>query len=133
MIANSSTCSDCMPQALQDLRDDMPQSNRSGKSSKPRIARLCRAAGPVRVPANRPVWSAEEAQLSAKRKNPRVPLLIKLPHQHGSVTYAAPLNTVLIHDLLIRWMQGTDPTLEGVRAFLDQNRLRFPVLRTTAP
>ncbi|MGI8962482.1 MAG: sulfatase-like hydrolase/transferase [Bryobacteraceae bacterium] len=83
--------------------------------------------------ANRPVWSAEEAQLSAKRKDPRVPLLIKLPHQHGSVTYAAPLNTILIHDLLIRWMQGTDPTLEGVRAFLDQNRLRFPVLRTTAP
>jgi hypothetical protein len=39
----------------------------------------------------------------------------------------------LIHNLLIRWMQGTDPTFEGVRAFFDQNRLRFPVLRTTEP
>jgi Sulfatase len=83
--------------------------------------------------ANRSVWSAEEAQLSAKRKNPRVPLLIKLPLQHGSVTYAPPLNTILIYDLLIRLIQGPDPTLEGVQEFLDQNRLRFPVVRTTAP
>jgi hypothetical protein len=83
--------------------------------------------------SHRPIWTDEEAQLCAKRKNPRVPLLIKLPHQHGSRTYAASLNTVLIHNLLIRWMQGTDPTFEGVRAFFDQNRLRFPVLRTTEP
>ncbi|MGI9073396.1 MAG: sulfatase-like hydrolase/transferase [Bryobacteraceae bacterium] len=83
--------------------------------------------------SHRPIWTDEEAQLCAKRKNPRVPLLIKLPHQHGSRIYAAPLNTVLIHDLLIRWLQGTNPTSEGVRAFFDQNRLRFPVLRTAAP
>jgi Sulfatase len=83
--------------------------------------------------ANRAAWSAEEAQLSAKRKNPRVPFIIKLPHQHDPVTYSAPLNTVLTYDLLIRWMQGTDPTLEGLKAFLDQNRLRFPVVRTTMP
>jgi membrane-anchored protein YejM (alkaline phosphatase superfamily) len=83
--------------------------------------------------SNRSIWTDEEAHLCAKRKNPRVPLLIKLPHQRGSATYKAPLNTVLIHDLLIRWMRGTDPTFEGVRAFLDQNRLRFPVPRTAAP
>jgi Sulfatase len=83
--------------------------------------------------AHRPIWTSEEAQLCAKRKDPRVPLLIKLPHQHNALTYAAPLNTVLIHNLLIRWMQGVHPTLENVRAFLDQARLQFPVIRTTAP
>jgi sulfatase-like protein len=80
-----------------------------------------------------PIWTHEEAQLCAKRKDPRVPLLIKLPRQHTAAAYDAPLNTVLIHDLLIRWMQGKDANLESVRAFFDQNRLRFPVLRTPAP
>jgi hypothetical protein len=79
--------------------------------------------------SQRPIWTNEEAQLCAKRKNPRVPLLIKLPHQHGPATYSAPLDTILIHDLLIHWMQGRDLTPEDVRAFLDQNRLRFPVVR----
>jgi hypothetical protein len=83
--------------------------------------------------SHRPIWTNEEAQLCAKRKDPRVPLLIKLPHQHGSVTYTAPVSTILIHDLLIRWMQGKDGTFESVREFLDENRLRFPVLRTPAP
>ncbi len=81
---------------------------------------------------DRPTWTHEEAALCAKRKNPRVPLLIKLPRQHGSATYTAPVNTVLIYDLLIHWMQGKDHTVEKVRAFLDQNRARFPIIRGTA-
>ncbi len=81
---------------------------------------------------DRPTWTQEEAELCAKRKDPRVPLLIKLPHQRGPAAYGAPVNTVLIYDLLIHWMQGNDQTVEKVRAFLDHNRTRFPIPRETA-
>ncbi len=82
---------------------------------------------------DRPTWTREEAQLCAKRKDPRVPLLIKVPHQRTSAVYIAPVNTVLTYDLLIHWMQGKAQTLEKVRAFLDQNRLRFPIPQKRGP
>jgi arylsulfatase A-like enzyme len=76
---------------------------------------------------NRPTWTPEEATLTARRKQPRVPLLIKLPQVNRPSVYDSPVDTVLIHDLTKRWIEGQDLTPDAVTAFLNENRGRFPV------
>jgi hypothetical protein len=65
--------------------------------------------------------------LCAARKDPRVPLLIKLPGQRSGATYTPAIDAVLIHDVISAWMDGRGTTVDEVRALFDQRRGRFPV------
>jgi hypothetical protein len=77
--------------------------------------------------ADRPVWTTEEAQLSAKRQHPRVPFLVKIARQADPLLYSAPFDTVLAHSLILQWLEGKQSTVRQVASFIDSNRNTFPV------
>jgi hypothetical protein len=77
--------------------------------------------------AGRPVWTSEEAQLSAKRQHPRVPFLVKMARQSDPLLYSAPFDTVLVHPLILQWLEGKQSTVRQVASFIDSNRSTFPV------
>jgi hypothetical protein len=76
--------------------------------------------------AGRPVWTAEEDNLTKKRGQPRVPFLIKFADSRQPVTYDAAFNTVLIHDLIPELMRRQVPDAASVSRWFDANRGRFP-------
>jgi hypothetical protein len=72
-------------------------------------------------------WSREEAAVTGNKEYPWVPFLVKVAGQRRPVTYAAPFNTVLIHDLIGGLIRGQLSTPEDVLGWLDQNRSRAPL------
>ena len=56
-----------------------------------------------------------------------MPLLIKLPHTSTPARYDQPINGLLIHDLVVEWIDGKVVTAAALTSYLDQNRGKFPV------
>jgi hypothetical protein len=69
----------------------------------------------------------EEERLCSMRKDPRVPLLIKVPGQTTPDTYDSAMDAVLIHDVISAWMAGRGFSVPEIRALFDRGRSRFPV------
>ena len=72
-------------------------------------------------------WSREEAAVMGNKEYPWVPFLVKVAGQTRPVTYTAPFNTVLIHDLIVGLIRGQLSTPEDVLGWLDRNRSRAPL------
>lgn len=54
----------------------------------------------------RPGWSSEEEHLVALRVRESVPLIVHLPGQTEPVSFAEPLNALVLHDLILQWSEG---------------------------
>ena len=74
-----------------------------------------------------PAGNREEAELCAARKDPRVPLLIKVPGQQTGAVYPAAMDSVMVYDLISAWMEGRAGTIEEIRALFADRGLQFPV------
>ncbi|HYP14500.1 MAG TPA: sulfatase-like hydrolase/transferase, partial [Bryobacteraceae bacterium] len=81
----------------------------------------------LKVWEHRPVWTTEEARLTARRQDPRVPFLVKLPHRSDPLTYGSPFDTVLLHGLILSWLDGKRSTAPEVVSFIEANRKSFRV------
>lgn len=71
-------------------------------------------------------WTEEEERVTRGRQVPYVPLLIKFPGQHPAFTYDKPFSIVLMRDLVRALAIGDVATPEGLAAWLDEHRHRFP-------
>lgn len=60
------------------------------------------------------------------KRDPRVPFLFRLPGQTRAVTYEAPFNTVLSHDLVLALLGGEFTEPEQVARWLDEHRGTAP-------
>jgi hypothetical protein len=65
------------------------------------------------------------------RKEPTVPLLIKLPHQTEGLTYQRPFNALLLHGIVERILRGTITRAEQIVAYLEENHARAPLAGAT--
>jgi hypothetical protein len=61
------------------------------------------------------------------RKEPSVPLLIKLPGQQEGLAYHQPFNAVLLHGVIQGILQGSIRKPEDISRYLDQRRERVPL------
>jgi len=74
-----------------------------------------------------------------QRTDPRVPFLMKLPHQRQAVAYDAPFNTVVSSDLVLALLRGELSGMSGLIGWMGQHRTpggadKLPSLEgTTSP
>ncbi len=66
-------------------------------------------------------WWREANNLDGKMDH-RVPLLIKFPGRHESATYSKPLNTVVLHDLMLAVLRREIETPTDLTTWLEQGR-----------
>ncbi|HXG64857.1 MAG TPA: sulfatase-like hydrolase/transferase [Blastocatellia bacterium] len=69
-----------------------------------------------------PHLTADEAAVEPARLDPRVPFLLKLAGQQEGISYEAPFNTVLTHDLFLAILHGEIADPVGLTGWLDKNR-----------
>lgn len=65
------------------------------------------------------------------RREPTVPLLIKLPHQREGLTYRRPFNAVLLHDIVQGILRGNIRRAEQIAAYIEDNHARAPLVAAT--
>ncbi|MEN6533534.1 MAG: alkaline phosphatase family protein [Bryobacteraceae bacterium] len=63
-----------------------------------------------------------------KRREPTVPLLVKLPHQTEGMQFEKPFNAVLVHGIVRAALRGELTSPEQIAEYLDKNRTRFPLV-----
>ena len=68
-----------------------------------------------------------EAMTLDGKMDPRIPFLMKLAGHTEGLTYDAPFNTVLTHDLLLAVLRGEVASPGAVAAWLDRHRTTVPV------
>jgi hypothetical protein len=56
-----------------------------------------------------------------------VPFLVKIAWQSDPLLYSSPFDTVLVHPLILQWLEGKQSTVRQVASFIDSNRNTFPV------
>lgn len=66
-------------------------------------------------------WSPADQKV-ADRVDHRIPFLLKMAGQKTPLTYEAPFNTVLTHDLILDIMKGRIASAEQVSAWLDTHK-----------
>lgn len=72
--------------------------------------------------ATRSIWSAAEDRYRDEGKFHHIPFMVKLKDQKERLTYDAPFNTVLSHDLILDILQGKLAAADQVPAWLDAHR-----------
>ncbi|MEA2207106.1 MAG: hypothetical protein QOE77_3882 [Blastocatellia bacterium] len=69
-----------------------------------------------------PFLTKEDAELSGRKMDHRIPFVVKLAGQPEPITYDHPFNTVLTHDLLLALLRGEVSSPQTVAAWLDAHR-----------
>ncbi len=67
-------------------------------------------------------WSREEAELTGNRNGELVPFVLKLPGQTKNVTYTAPFNNMLTHDLALALLSNKVAGVEQTISWIDAHR-----------
>ena len=62
-------------------------------------------------------WLREE-----NKTDRRIPFILKMPGQKTGISYDAPFNTVVSHDLVLALLRGELKDAEGVAGWLDGHR-----------
>jgi hypothetical protein len=70
----------------------------------------------------RTIWSAAEDRYRDEGKFHHIPFMVKLKGQNERLTYDAPFNTVLSHDLILDILKGKLAAADQVPAWLDAHR-----------
>jgi hypothetical protein len=68
-----------------------------------------------------------EEEVFADGANRRIPFLVKLPGESVRFGYRKAFNTLLLHDLVLEFVQERLATPEALGAWLDSNRTRAPI------
>ncbi len=71
-------------------------------------------------------YTAEMQEAVGGSKSLTIPVLIRFPGQRKTRRYAAPWNTVLLHDLTLAVLRGEVANENQAADWLDRNRERFP-------
>jgi len=69
-----------------------------------------------------PFWTREDAAVSSRIMDHRIPFLLKLAGQHEQLTYTPGFNTIVTHDLVLALMRGEVSSPGTVAVWLDQHR-----------
>jgi arylsulfatase A-like enzyme len=69
-----------------------------------------------------PIWSAADDAYRGEGKFHHIPFLLKLKGQKESLTYDAPFNTVVSHDLILDILRGKLSAPDQVPVWLDAHR-----------
>ncbi|MGB9177713.1 MAG: sulfatase-like hydrolase/transferase [Pyrinomonadaceae bacterium] len=72
--------------------------------------------------ARGPFWNSEDERTSGGKSDHRIPFVLKLAGEKTPVTYDAPFNTILTHDLLLAFLRGEVRDAGSVTQWLDSHR-----------